>query len=170
MSESSAEIHARLNHPIIDIDGHMAEYFPALAPYLEREGLSLDHPALARMLPPYGGTDRTWHEQTPEERAATRTPRGPWWSSPAKQTIDLATALFPELLHERLDELGLDFSVVYPSLGLVFLHTPDEHYRRGTCRALNRSNAETFAPFADRLAPVAAIPMHTPAVAVEELE
>src|SRR3954469_11828731 len=170
MSESSAAIRARLRHPVIDIDGHMAEYFPALAPYLEREGLSLDHPSLQRMLPPYGGTDRTWHEQTPAERAATRTPRGPWWSSPAKQTIDLATALFPELLHERLDELGLDFSVVYPSLGLVFLHTPDEHYRRGTCRALNRSNAETFAPFADRLAPVAAIPMHTPEEAVAELE
>jgi predicted TIM-barrel fold metal-dependent hydrolase len=168
--ESSAEIRRRLRHPVIDIDGHMAEYFPALAPYLEREGLSLDHPSLQRLSPPYGGTDRTWHEQTPEERAATRTPRGPWWSSPAKQTIDLATALFPELLHERLDELGLDFSVVYPSLGLVFLHTPDDDYRRGTCRALNRCNAETFAPLADRLAPVAAIPMHTPDEAVAELE
>jgi predicted TIM-barrel fold metal-dependent hydrolase len=170
MSESSAEIRRRLPHPIIDIDGHMAEYFPALVPYLEQEGLSLDHPAMARMLPPYGGTDRTWHEQTPAERAATRTPRGPWWSGPTKMTIDLATALFPGLLYERLDELGLDFSVVYPSLGLVFLHTPDEQYRRGACRALNRSNAETFAPYADRLAPVAAIPMHTPEEAVAELE
>jgi len=170
MSESSADIRKRLSHPIIDIDGHMAEYFPALAPYLEREGLSLDHPSLQRMLPPYGGTTKTWHSQTPEERAATRTPRGPWWSSPAKQTIDLATALLPGLLYERLDELGLDFSVVYPSLGLVFLHTPDDTYRQGTCRALNRSNAETFAPYADRLAPVAAIPMHTPEEAVAELE
>jgi predicted TIM-barrel fold metal-dependent hydrolase len=170
MSESSAEIRKRLSHPVIDIDGHMAEYFPALAPYLESEGLSLDHPSLMRMLPPYGGTERSWHDQTPEERAATRTPRGPWWSSPAKQTIDLATALFPGLLHERLDELGLDFSVVYPSLGLVFLHTADTTYRRGTCRALNRCNAETFAPYADRLAPVAAIPMHTPDEAVAELE
>ena len=39
MSESSADIRKRLDHPVIDIDGHMAEYFPALAPYLEREGL-----------------------------------------------------------------------------------------------------------------------------------
>ncbi len=170
MSESSADIRKRLDHPVIDIDGHMAEYFPALAPYLEREGLSLSHPSMQRMLPPYGGSSRTWHEQTPDERAATRTPRGPWWSSPAKQTIDLATALLPGLLFERLDELGLDFSVVYPSLGLVFLHTPDEHYRRGTCRALNRCNAETFAPYTSRLAPVAAIPMHTPEEAVAELE
>jgi predicted TIM-barrel fold metal-dependent hydrolase len=167
---SSAEIHRRLRHPVIDIDGHMAEHLPLLAPYLEREGLSLDHPSLRRLLPAYGGTERTWHEQTPDERAATRTPRGPWWSSPARQTIDLATALFPELLYERLDELGLDFGVVYPSLGLVFLHTDDDQYRRGTCRALNRANAETFAPLSDRLTPVAAIPMHTPDEAVEELE
>src|SRR3954470_12956197 len=170
MSESSAAIRARLRHPVIDIDGHMAEYFPALAPYLEREGLSLDHPSLQRMLPPDVGTDRTWHEQSPAERAATRTPRGPWWSAPAARTVDLATSLFAELMYERLDEFGFDFSVVYPSLGLVFLHTPDDRYRQGTCRALNRANAETFAPFADRMAPVAAIPMHTPEEAVAELE
>src|SRR3954447_25305878 len=167
---TSAEIHAGLDHPVIDSDGHMAEHLPTLAPYLEREGLSLEHPSFRRLLPPYGGTDALWHDLTPEERAATRTPRGPWWSSPAKQTIDLATALFPALLHERLDEIGIDFGVVYPSLGLVFLHTDDNQYRRGACRALNRCNAETFAPFADRLAPVAAIPMHTPEEAVAELE
>ncbi len=167
---SSAEIHARLSRPVIDIDGHMAEHLPTLAPYLEREGLSLDHASLRRMIPPDGGTDRTWHEQTPEERAATRTPRGPWWSAPAGRTIDLATALFPELLYQRLDELGIDFGVVYPSLGLVFLHTPDATYRQGTCRALNRANAETFADFSDRLTPVAAIPMHTPDEAVAELD
>ena len=167
---SSAEIHSRLAHPVIDIDGHMAEHIPTLTPYLEREGLSLEHPSLRRLLPPDWGSERTWHEQTPKERAVTRTPRGPWWSSPAGHTIDLATALFPELLYERLEELGIDFGVVYPSLGLVFLHTPDERYRRGTCRALNRANADTFAGLGDRLTPVAAIPMHTPDEAVAELE
>src|ERR1700683_3812153 len=120
---SSAEIHRGLRHPVIDIDGHMAEHLPTLAPYLEDEGLSVDHPSLRRLLPAYGGTELRWHDQPPEERVAPRTPRGPWWSSPARQTIDLATALFPPLLHERLDELGLDFAVVYPSLGLAFLHT-----------------------------------------------
>jgi len=148
----------------------MAEHLPTLAPYLDQEGLSLDHPSLRRLIPPYGGSDQTWHSQTPQERAATRTPRGPWWGTPAGRTIDLATALFPELLYERLDELGIDFGVVYPSLGLVFLHTPDDRYRRGTCRALNRANAETFAGLADRLTPVAAIPMHTPDEALAELD
>src|SRR5580658_3629881 len=167
--ESSAEIRRRLTHPVIDIDGHMIEHLPTLAPYIEDEGLSLEHPTMRRLLPPGGGDDRAWHDQTATERAATRTPRGPWWGSPARMTVDLATALFPALLYERLDELGFDFGVVYPSIGLVFLHTPDADYRRGMCRALNRANAETFAPFSDRLTPVAAIPMHTPEEAVAEL-
>jgi predicted TIM-barrel fold metal-dependent hydrolase len=167
---SSADVRRRLRHPVIDIDGHLAEHVPTLAPYLEREGLALDHPCLRRLLPAYGGTDATWHDQSKAERAATRTARGPWWSAPARRTIDLATALFPQLLHERLDELGIDFGVVYPSLGLVFLHTDDDAYRTGACRALNRANAEAFAPLSDRLTPVAAVPMHTPDEAVAELE
>ncbi len=167
---SSAEVHATLDHPVIDSDGHMAEHLPTLAPYLEQEGLSLDDPGLWRLLPPLGSTDVPWHDQTPEQRTATRTPRGPWWGAPARQTIDLATALFPALLHERLDEIGIDFGVVYPSLGLVFLHAADDRFRRSACRAFNRCNAETFAPLADRLTPVAAIPMHTPEEAVAELD
>jgi predicted TIM-barrel fold metal-dependent hydrolase len=167
---TSSEIHADLGHPVIDSDGHMAEYLPTLAPYLIQEGLSLDHPALRRILPAYGGTELSWHDQTPEQRVATRTPRGPWWGAPAKQTIDLATALFPRLLYERLDEIGVDLGVVYPSLGLNFMHADDEGFRHGACRALNRCNAETFAPLSDRLVPVAAIPMHSPEEAVNELE
>ncbi len=167
---TSAEIHRSLDHPVIDSDGHMAEHLPTLAPYLEQEGISLDDPGLRRLVPPDSGSDVPWHDQTPEERAITRTPRGPWWSAPARQTVDLATALFPALLHERLDEIGIDFGVVYPSLGLVFLHATDERFRRGACRALNRCNAELFDPLSDRLTPVAAIPMHTPEEAVAELE
>ena len=68
---TSTEIHARLTRPVIDIDGHMAEHFPTLAPYFEAEGLSFDHPSLRQLLPTYGGTDASWYEQTPEERAAT---------------------------------------------------------------------------------------------------
>ena len=148
---SSAEIRRRLRHPVIDIDGHMVEHLPTLAPYIEARG-PVPRPSRPAAPPPaYRGTDGSWYDQTPEERAATRTPRGPWWGSPARQTIDLATALFPALLYERLDELGIDFGVVYPSLGLVFLHTPDEQYRRGMCRALNRANAATFARLSDRL-------------------
>ena len=115
---------ARLDHPVIDIDGHMAEHLPTPGP-VPRAGGALPRPPLVppaaaalRRDRPDAGTSRR-----PTSAPATRTPRGPWWSAPAGRTIDLATALFPGLLYERLDELGIDFGVVYPSLGLVFLHT-----------------------------------------------
>ncbi len=73
---SSSEIHGRLGHPVIDIDGHTAEYLPTLAPYIEGEGLALDHPSLRRMVPSAGGTDRSWHEQTPAEQGGHPHPEG----------------------------------------------------------------------------------------------
>ena len=63
--------------------------------------------------------------------------------------LDSALALIQAALQTDTDRAD-----GFASLGLVFLHTPDPLYRRGTCRALNRANAETFANFSDRLAPV----------------
>ena len=60
---------------------------------------------------------------------------------------------------ERMDELGLDFSVVYPSMGLPILDIPDAALRRACCRALNQFHADVFQGTERRLAPVAVIPM-----------
>jgi predicted TIM-barrel fold metal-dependent hydrolase len=167
---SSSAIREGLTHPVIDSDGHNAEYFPALIPYLREEGFDIESPSMRSLLPPSLGPPMDWHALTPEERARRRTARPPWWSSPAENTLDMATSLFPGLLYERLDDFGIDVSVVYPSVGMVFLHLLDERERRSSCRALNRYNADGFRPFADRLVPVAAIPMVTPDEAVDELE
>jgi hypothetical protein len=61
-----------------------------------------------------------------------------------------------------MEELGLDVSVVYPTLGLITILIGDEEVRRAACRGLNRMKADIFAGFTDRLIPVATIPMHTP--------
>jgi hypothetical protein len=82
----------------------------------------------------------------------------------------MATAVLPALLYERLPDLGIDVSVLYPSYGLLFLHFEDEGDRRGACRALNRLNADLYRDYGDRLIPVALVPMHTPEEAVAELE
>jgi len=66
--------------------------------------------------------------------------------------------------------MGLDVSVVYPTLGLLTVLIGDEEVRRAACRALNRMKADMFAGFTDRLIPVATIPMHTPREAIDELE
>jgi predicted TIM-barrel fold metal-dependent hydrolase len=170
MARSSLEVRERLPHPVVDIDGHMIEYFPALTGYLRQEGIDPASPSMRRLVPGAFGPTADWHALSAGERARRRVPRPPWWGSPARNTRDLATAMFPALLHERLPELGIDFSVVYPSVGLVYLHLEDERERRAACRALNRYNAEAFAGLGDRLCPVAAIPMVTPAEATDELE
>ena len=166
---SAAEIRKHLRHPVVDADGHCVEFFPALGDYLRDEGVDPASPTMTRLLPGAFGPYADWYALSPEERARRRVARPPWWGTPARNTRDLATAMFPSLFHERLDELGIDFSIVYPSVGLAFLHLDDEDERRGACRAVNRCNADAFAGLGDRLAPVAAIPMHTPEEACDAL-
>jgi len=74
------------------------------------------------------------------------------------------------MMYERLPEMGLDFSVVYPTMGLITIELQDEEPRRASARALNQLKAETFRGFEDRLTPAALIPMHSPGEAIAELE
>jgi len=163
-----AEVRARLDHPVIDADGHTIEFVPALVPYLREEGVTGD---LWRLFGDSLGPDSgLWTRLAPDERCRRRTARPPWWAVPTRNTRDFATATLPGLLHERLPELGIDFAVVYPSLGLVFPHLDDDDQRVGACRALNRYHADVFGPYRDRVEPVAAVPMHTPQEAIGVLD
>lgn len=167
-SSSARDLRARLGHPVIDADGHTVEFLPALLPYFRKAGVADQAEQLySRVLDSGAGL---WSALTPDERARRRTVRPSWWAVPARNTRDFATATMPPLLHERMDELGLDFSVVYPSLGLVLLDVADTKLRRACCRALNQFHADAFQGLEDRLAPVAIIPMMTPEEAIEELE
>ena len=78
--------------------------------------------------------------------------------------------MVPRLLYERLDELGLDFSVLYPTTGLAVPFISNDEVRRAACRAFNTFAAEQFATCADRLTPAAVVPVNTPAEAIDELE
>jgi predicted TIM-barrel fold metal-dependent hydrolase len=165
----SAAIRTRLSHPLIDSDGHQMEMGPLFQDYLK----SVAGAAVAeRNRSSFTDTifDPRWREFSRDERHQRRSLRPTWWGTPARNTRDLATALFPRLFHERLDEMGLDLSVVYPTLGLLAVEIRDEELRRAGCRALNRMKADMFAGLTDRLLPVATIPMHTPAEAIAELE
>ena len=37
-----------------------------------------------------------------------------WWPVPTENTLDRGTTVLPGYLYERLDEIGLDFTIVYP--------------------------------------------------------
>lgn len=165
----SAAIRARTNHPIIDSDGHQVEIGVIFLDYLRAEAGA----SVASRFPIItfdGYADAGWWTLSQQERHDRRSMRPTWWASPARNTNDLATAFYPKLFHERLDEMGLDLSVVYPTLGLLVVQIVDEEVRRAAARALNKMKADMFAGYTDRLMPVATIPMHTPQEAVEELE
>ena len=49
-------------------------------------------------------------------------------------------------------------------------YIPEDEIRRASCRAFNMYIAHQFGEFSDRMTPAAAIPMHTPHEAVDELE
>src|ERR1700744_5574518 len=71
---------------------------------------------------------------------------------------------------KRLDAVGSVFAVMYPSRMLTAPAIGDAELRWATCRSLNKFYAEVYKPYADRMTPVAQIPMHTPEEAIRELE
>ena len=111
--------------------------------------------------------DTSWYEMAPAERMERRPHRPTWWGEPGN-SLDRATAMVPRLFYERLDDFGIDFALVYTSLGLFYVSNPDEDLRRAVARAVNRMNAEMFRPFAHRMTPAAVVPVHTPEEAIEE--
>ena len=78
--------------------------------------------------------------------------------------------MIPALLHERMDELGIDVSVLYPTLGFGIAGVDLEELRLGLCAGFNDYLATVYAPYADRLRIAGVVPMHTPAEALAELD
>jgi len=163
----SAAIRTKLKHPIIDSDGHSAEFEPELFDYLKDVGGATAVKRLKSL--PDSPFSFRWYRLSEEERRAQRVPRPHWWVHPTKNTLDRATSSLPKLLYQRLDEMGIDFTIIYPSLGLFLLHLGDDELRGAACRALNNLNAEIFREYSDRITPVAVIPMHRPEEAIAEL-
>ena len=103
---SATEVRSRLDHPVIDIDGHTVEFFPALAGELVKEGVRLDGESMLRRTSGTFGPIVDWYSLSPAERADQRVARGPWGNGGMELAVDRATAMLPRLLHERLPELG----------------------------------------------------------------
>jgi predicted TIM-barrel fold metal-dependent hydrolase len=172
--ETSAEIRRHIGHPVIDVDGHLQE----ISTFFRREVLDY-----AREI---GGADlvdrinrspltfddtmaRNWFSLTEEERRDAWTPCKAWWAMPTKAR-DRAASYLPALLYERLDEMGIDFTVLYPSLGLSLPRLDDPELRRVACHVYNTMNAELYRPYADRMTPVAMLTANSPDEAIESLE
>jgi predicted TIM-barrel fold metal-dependent hydrolase len=162
----SARVRAHLDHPIVDSDGHTIEFEPAVLDVLR----TLAGPRMVERYRRASGDGLLQWRLSDAERRSRRLVRAPWWVLPAENTLDRATAALPRLLVSRLEEIGLDFSVVYPSLGLVSIGFEDDELRQATCRAFNQYHADLYREHARWLTPAAIIPMHTPREAVAELD
>src|SRR3989475_627783 len=199
-STEARKLRSRLNHPIIDADGHWLEYGPVMREEFRRIGGGAGGggpagppPPGPRAAPavraPAAHPPRRPGGDAAVEALATATDRVPsalrmsvperrhrrvgmeaFWSSPSENVLDRATAMLPRLMYERLDDLGIDFCVVYPTAGLGFHRMQDTRLRRAICRAYNVFTADQFRGLEDRVIPAAIIPMYTPEEAIEELE
>jgi predicted TIM-barrel fold metal-dependent hydrolase len=163
---SPAQVHAKLKHPVVDGDGHWLEFGPVFSEKMRKAGG--DKAADGFLAALKTTTDAL--RMTQDERDARRVAQPNFWNRQAENTLDRATAMMPKLLYERLDEIGTDFAVIYPTAGLRLPRIKDDETRRAVIRAYNIVSAEYFRPFADRMTPAAIIPMHTPDEAVAELE
>ncbi len=167
---AAARLRARLDHPVIDGDGH---YIDLRAPF---HAFVRDHGAGALLegFQPYAGSvfsslGKPWGQQTPAERLVSRDPAPPFWVPPA-DTDYFASVTIPRLYHERLAEAGIDFAVLYPTVAFGLLHADGDEARRGLCHWFNEWVAEQYRPFRDRIAVAGLVPMHSPGEAIEELE
>ena len=168
---TSRQVRARLGHQVIDVDGHYIELVPLIEDYVKQIGGGKAVDAFNRYTVGRAGMRRG--RTGIDERADRWTPNTGWWAFPAANTLDRATVSMPKLLHHRMDELGIDFSVLYPTTCLAFNHLPGDanaEMRQVLCRAFNTYLADTYREFSDRMTPAAAIPMHTPQEAIAELE
>jgi len=163
---SPSEVRAGLNHPIIDADGHWIEYNPVFAERMRKvagDNAADGFLAAQRRVP---DTLNLSIEQRKQRGIAMEA----YWGRQTTNTRDRATAMLPRMLYDRLDELGIDFGVIFPTSGLGIPRHQDDATRRAVARGFNIVTAEYFAKLDDRLTPAAIIPMFTPQEAIEELE
>lgn len=164
--QTPEQIRKNLSHPVIDGDGHWVEYTPVFAEKMRKAVGDLGADgflASQRRIP-----DAL--NQTRQQRAERGVAMEGFWGRQSVNTRDRATAMMPRMLYDRLDELGIDFGIVYPTAGLGIPRIADDATRRAVIRGFNIVTHDYFKDLSDKLTPAAVIPVHTPDEAIEELE
>ena len=162
----SITIKQSLAHPVIDADGHWLEYWPVVGEFMRQVGGE----AASRAISISGQHARHALKINPKQRRKKNIPQEAFWGVPTLNTVDRATAMMPTLLYDRLDEIGIDFAIMYPTGGLGIPRISDDEARLAGSKAFNTYCAEVFSPFCDRMTPAAVVPMHHPDEAIEVLE
>ncbi len=166
MASEGARLRAEVGHPIIDADGHWLEYGPVVGEAMRKIGGE----AAVRAMRINGERVGRALRMTPAQRRRENIAQEAFWGAPTRNTRDRATAMMPRLLYERLDEFGIDFAILFPTMGLGLPRVNDAEARIAACRAFNVYQAELFEPLKERMTPAAVVPMHDPDEAIAELE
>src|SRR5580693_5966571 len=123
------QVRSKIDHPIVDGDGHWVEYDPVFSDKMRKVGGDLAADGFLKAM----GATRESLSMTVAERRHKRIGQSAFWSRQAENTLDRATAMMPKLLYDRLDEIGLDFADYFSGLGdrltpaaIIPMHTPDE--------------------------------------------
>lgn len=169
-TSKSAAVRSKLDHPVIDADGHIVEVTPIYIDYIREIGGRdiAEQYRKPRDRKYYSPHHRGLSVTSVHERRDSWIPMGGWGAP--HSTADRATAMAPKLLNKRLEELGMDFVILYPSQGLGAAAIQDDELRRVSCRAYNAYAADLTRDFPQTMVPVATIPMNTPEEAIEELD
>src|SRR5947199_492390 len=101
---AARKLRSRLNHPIIDADGHWLEY----APLMREEFRRIGGDAAAEALSIASDRIPSSLRMSLAERRRRRVGQEAFWGSPSQNGLDRATALVPRRLHGRLDAPGGD--------------------------------------------------------------
>jgi predicted TIM-barrel fold metal-dependent hydrolase len=161
VTSRSARIREELGYPVIDGDGHIVEIIPVFLDYVRDHGRG---ELLEGML----NRRRAIEDLSMDERREGGIlPHS--WHVPAS-TEYYATVTSPKRYHERLGEAGIDFAVLYPTMGIALLQLLEQEQRVTLCRLYNEFMADQYGPYGDRFTVPALIPMHTPEEAVTALE
>lgn len=152
---TGADIRAKLNHPVVDSDGHMMETSFAVLDFVKQVG---------------GAGIAQRYETMLREDTIGSSRQAVWTGNSGSASLDRATVMLPKLYRKRLDDAGIDFGVVYGTLALSVLAIGDDELRPVVYRAMNTMYADMFSEVSDRLTPAALIPMHRPDEAIAELD
>src|SRR5262249_51090131 len=120
------QIRSRLDHPIIDGDGHWVEFDPVFSERMRKVGGDRAADGFLTAMQ----TTRDSLGMSADERRRRRVAQVAFWSRQAENTLDRATAMMPRLLYERLEEFGTDFAIIYPTAGLRLPRIVDDATRR----------------------------------------
>ena len=133
MPSRSQEIRSKLRHPIIDSDGHNLELNPALLDYVQDIGGRDVRDRFEEMLK--FSEKHEWVESRTSSGDTIGSPRRPGGECPPATRTTGPLRRCQKLLHRRMDELGIDYAVIYPTWRPGLMRFQDEGtMRSGGCR------------------------------------